>query len=182
MHIMVDLETLGLAAGNVVVSIGLCSFDENGDIYGEMDLRIDIADAQKCGLTIDASTVKWWMKQSHSAQRATFVDDEFALTLKGALYKTIDFFSATPGGIDGVWANSPSMDLVLLGHCFKLCGIPKPWIYKQERDCRTIFELTQIERTLPVIAHSALEDAKAQARDTARALRVLKGKIDAARI
>lgn len=117
MHVMIDIESLGTKPGAVVASIGAVVFQPTyrEPIGRSCSSTIDIADAQKHGLTIDADTVEWWMRQSDAARASTFKGEwhlDEALAHLSAFVDEARVFS-TEGSLR-IWAHSPSFDLALL--------------------------------------------------------------------
>ncbi len=67
-NIMLDLETMGNTPTSAIIAIGAVRFDKKikGKFYGVIDLESCLED----GLTVDASTIMWWMQQSDAARKA----------------------------------------------------------------------------------------------------------------
>ena len=69
MHIMIDIETLGLKPGSIIISIGMVWFNPvSGAILGEQYIAVDAEASERAGLTIGAGTFLWWMRQSDAAR------------------------------------------------------------------------------------------------------------------
>lgn len=158
-HILVDLETLGTRPGCIIASIGAVKFDLNG-IKGRFYERINIEEAQKERVTMDASTVKWWLKQSQEAREE--------LTNSGGLTtaKALSLFSCFVNDSDPcVWGNGASFDNALLSAAYLKLGIPQPWKFWNDRCYRTVKALhpdkPMQKRT--GTHHNALDDAISQA-------------------
>ncbi|MBB4235080.1 3'-5' exonuclease [Rhizobium esperanzae] len=167
--LMIDIETLGTEPGSVVLSIGAVTFDAETEEFGEeFYAAIDPQSAVDVGLTIDVSTLKWWMDQSEDARKAAFSGDRLIGWAIGAFGDYVRRVDASR-----VWAKPPSFDLVLLESAFRACRIPIPWHYKTPRDCRTLFELTNATQPDIGTAHNALDDAKSQALGVIDAYRIL---------
>lgn len=162
--VMLDLETLGRAPGCAIVAIGAVQFSIKDRKLGErFYMNIDAASCVKAGLTLDADTVMWWMRQSDAARSALTrnarpLDDaltEFAMWL-GAL-----------GEFDTrkVWGNGPSFDNAILAAAYRAAKIDTPWPFWGDRCFRTIKGLfpsvTMAERQ--GVHHHALDDAIHQA-------------------
>lgn len=166
MHIMIDIETLGTRPGSVIASIGAIAFNPlAGHIDdGGLSLSVDIADAQRCGLRIEAGTVAWWLRQSEGARAATFGRDQCSLA--GALTELCTYWRERNGQF--AWSHGAGFDLVLLESAYFACGLISPWLYDAVRDTRTIYALAEIKAKdyfeEGATAHSALDDARAQAR------------------
>ena len=70
---MIDIETLGRTSNAVIVQIAAVAFDPmTGETDGEFCINLDPVDCQKNGLTIDAETVLFWLKQSNEAKTKVF--------------------------------------------------------------------------------------------------------------
>jgi hypothetical protein len=169
---MIDIETLGTAPGSVILSIGAVTFDaESGELGEEFYVAIDPESAVKGGLTMDVSTLKWWMEQSQEARDAAFYG---FWSLKPAL----EFLTQYVRRVEAsrVWAKPPSFDLVLLEAAYRACAMGIPWHYKTPRDCRTLFDLTNATQPDVGTAHNALDDAKSQALGVIDAYRIMAGR------
>ena len=175
--LMIDLETLGIRPGSIIASIGAAEFDaETGEIGRLFSANVNLDSAERAGLTMDVSTVKWWMKQTDQARETTFTRGDKSIDL--ALLELSQFArSVSPSRI---WAHSPSFDLVLLEAAYRIIKLPFPLPFHQARDTRTIFDLAGIKPEKPGIAHNALDDATAQASAVIAAYRVLGKNVDRA--
>lgn len=171
MHdLMIDIETLGTEPGSVILSIGAVEFDASTGEFGkDFYVAIDAKSAVDAGLTLDVSTLKWWMAQSEEARRAAFAGD---WPIDDALRTFARIVQSTEA--KRIWAKPPSFDLVLLEAAFRACGTPVPWHYRSARDVRTLFDIADI-RQPPYVgtAHNALDDAKSQALGVIEAFRAL---------
>lgn len=167
--LMIDIETLGTAPGSVILSIGATAFDAETGEFGEyFYAAIDPQSAVASGLTLDVSTVKWWMEQSAEARADAFSGTRlFGLVLGefGDYVRRVD--------ASRVWAKPPSFDVVLLESAFRACSILIPWSYRTPRDCRTLFDITGAVQPEVGTAHNALDDAKSQALGVIDAYRIL---------
>lgn len=166
MDIMIDIETMGLRPGSVIASIGAQVFDlkkrelvSDGGFY----VVVDMADAQKQGLRIEAGTVAWWLRQSEAARQVLLVRGEWLST---ALAQLTNHFRGH--GCVNAWSHGAGFDLVLLDSAYYACGLEAPWKYPAARDTRTLYALAGInpkEFFDPnATAHNALDDARAQAK------------------
>lgn len=164
-RIMVDIETLGLEPGAVIVSIGAVVFDRHGTgerFYGS----IDCASCEAAGLHVDADTLEWWQDQPPEVQEQLDGGDPLADVLEA--------FAAFVDDAEELWANSPAFDCEHLEAAYGAVDIVEPWEYYQERDYRTLTHLPGVvELDEPATAHHALDDAVAQAETAAATLRWL---------
>lgn len=158
-NIMIDIETLGVRSSSVILSIGAVPFD-NDAVGAGFYRRVDIQSCLDVGLTVDASTIEWWMGQSDEA-RASF--DEKGVPLRTALAQLSELFDDD----ELVWANGVNFDLPILENAYHACGLTPPWKFCNTRDYRTVKNMFPKEllgslRIEPVVAHNALGDALAQ--------------------
>jgi len=156
--IMLDLETMGQRKDAAIIAIGAVKFGD-GKIYDEFYQIIDLQSSIDAGLSIDASTIMWWMKQSDAAR------NEFgraSASIDGVLQNFSDWI-----GDDSdpeIWGNGAAFDNVILANAYHKCGIKQPWKYWNDRCYRTIKAMVPkltLERT--GTHHNALDDAKHQA-------------------
>lgn len=163
---MIDIETLGTRPGSVIVSIGAVPFDPVAGTIGEggFHVHIDWADAQRCGLRIDAETVGWWLQQSDGARLSLMSID--AQSLASALADLATLWD-TNRAIHP-WSHGAGFDVVLLESAYFACGRKAPWQYNRVMDCRTIYALAGVKPKdffePGATVHNALDDARAQAR------------------
>lgn len=162
-EIMIDTETLGKRAGCVILSIGAVEFDKT-KIIKEFEVHIDTDDSVKRGLSIDVSTVMWWLEQDKTAQQALLARSN--MKVETALRAFNDAFNFKG---KKVWCNGASFDFPIMNAAYQAVGLEAPWDFWNEMDMRTI--KNAVGRTKwkdvsipPTIAHSALADAISQAK------------------
>lgn len=173
LHIMLDLETLGTSPTSVITSIGAVHFNENGAILDETFARnIDIESSVNAGLTIDTSTLKWWMTQDVTVRKSMFddvVDIHTALIDFSAYIRALRMqYDVLPDDVC-IWGNGAAFDNTILANAYNVCEIERPWKFWGDRCYRTLKSLypdldTQIEGP----AHIALNDAIHQANNAAK--------------
>jgi hypothetical protein len=177
-HIMVDLETMGTSPNAAIMSIGACVFDPHAVSLASLNYyqNIDLASCMKVGLTVDAGTIEFWMKQPDAAINALW-DDRWDITR--ALKDFSSWIGSTThsSGKDvRIWAHGSNFDIVVLESAYRACGLVQPWAYNAMRDDRTLFELAGVDLkdfscgTL----HNALDDARNQAMAVQESYRRLK--------
>ena len=162
---MVDIESLGLEPGAVILSIGAVHFDENG-IYedDEFYANIDLKSSMERGLQVEPDTLEWWLGQDEEAQ--TCLTD--GVPIFEALLDFKDFYDA-----EEIWANSPAMDCSLLEAAYDSINVQEPWEYHEERDHRTLEAIPGVTEPLiedEGVKHNALDDAKVQAQKASKML------------
>lgn len=130
-RVMVDIETLGINPGAVIVSIGAVTFD--GDKHETFYQSVSVQSATNAGLTVDGDTLEWWLGQDGDATEQ--------LTGGQPLGRALADFNAFVRGADELWANSPSFDLRIIEAAMDAVGIEPEWEFYQERDFRTLKNL-----------------------------------------
>lgn len=154
--IMIDIETLGVKPGCMILSIGATNGKD------DFHVRLNLDDQFDYGLIIEPRTVLWWLDQSKEAQES--------LT-KEQGYPIVEAFQHLARSFDWennrVWCNGASFDFPILKEAHAKVGMTLPWPYYNEMDFRTIKNLVPKDvfndlRAKPLIAHDGLEDARAQ--------------------
>lgn len=170
MHdLMIDLETMGTKPGSAIVSIGACFFDPTtGDIGPTFYDVVSMDSCQKIGMTLDAATMQWWMKQEDSAKKIFF---GFKRPITDVLVDFNDFCTNyVSERVLRPWGNGSSFDITLMETAMDMCGLKAPWNFWNVRDVRTVVELgrgisdAKNELTREGTYHNALDDAIFQAK------------------
>lgn len=160
-NIMLDIETLGIGADAVMLSLGAVKFNAEG-VYETFYANIDPQTCVAAGLKMDVPTVLWWMRRDEQA-RAVFTQP--AQSLSAALSDFINFcLSDAEAGTVKLWGNGASFDNVILSTAYRKLGIEQPWKFWNDRCYRTVKALRpdiKIERV--GVHHHALHDAESQA-------------------
>jgi len=161
-RVMVDIETLGLERDSAILSIGAVRFDT----AGIRDTFYEIIDQRTCtdaGLNVDLETLDWHLSQGTSNGRD--------LTDGRELDVALNYFAEWYGNADEIWANSPSFDCEALEYAGQQAGVEMPWHFSDERDMRTIKNLScAVDVEFEGTEHHALDDAKHQARVVSKTL------------
>jgi len=174
----IDIETLSLKPNATILSIGAVLFDP---LTGETGAELHIACASAQGRDVDTSVLDWWAAPKQKAAKA-----ELAAFLKREPYRLDLALEKLARFIERhqpkhIWGNSPSFDLAILADAYRQYGMPVPWPFWIERDCRTLLnacrQISGIDLKKQVetagTAHSALADAVYQARYVSAAHRLL---------
>jgi hypothetical protein len=171
MHVMIDIETMGVRHNAAVVAIGAVKFDPRGEPgqlgdaadpeYRDFYANVDLQSSLDAGLRVDGGTVMWWLKQSGQARDRLQDVSAPPASLQAALSELTIWFG--PERLP-TWGNGAAFDLVILRNAYLAHGANPPWRYTDERCYRTLrAELPEVAYLPPVLAHDALEDARAQA-------------------
>lgn len=154
-RVMVDIETLGLEPGAVILSLGAVRFDDHA-VHETFERNISLESCQEVGMEIDADTLEWWLGQDGDVQHVL----TGGKPLDQVLYEFNDWY----GDADEIWAFSPSFDCAHLSEAYDRVDRRQPWSYRDERDCRTLVELPgAVEVEQDGNEHDALDDARHQA-------------------
>jgi len=173
-HVMVDLETLGVAPGCKILSIGAVVMTPQGT--GREFYCATKRDSQnRFGLRELPSTIEWWAKQPAAAREAVFSSKE-AVAVEAALQRfsrwlvdvALDPMTGERRQVL-VWGNGAGFDQPILSAVYAAVGFVTPWKSYNERCYRTLKNLyPEVKFVEPSIKHHALEDAKAQAEHAIR--------------
>lgn len=167
--VVLDLETLGTAPGSVILSIGAVMVDERDTeltpAHPRFHQHIRVQDSVAAGLTMDPSTVLWWLGQSIEAREALRAGQVGAESLPSVLE---GFGAWVRNNADTrsvrVWGNGSDFDNTLLTEAYRAAAVPVPWKFWNNRCLRTLMaEHPEVARVKPALAHDALSDAEAQA-------------------
>ena len=162
MHYMIDLETMGTAPGSAIVAVGVVAFDAE-KIHDTFYETVSLESSVAWGLTVDASTVMWWMQQSDAARA------EILEPLSQSLHSTLDtmckWMRLPTDGISGVWGNGATFDNVLIRVAMEKTGVTPPWKFWQDKCYRTVKGAhPEIDIVKEGTAHKAIDDALSQAK------------------
>ena len=170
-NVMIDLETLGTAPGSVILSIGAVAFNEGQDegLWATFNSGpINVAMQRRFyGLSIDESTLAWWLNQDMAASQILRAALEDAATSPTkALGAFRDWF---PIGA-AVWGNGANFDGVLLRAMFTAAALACPWPYYDEQCYRTMKKQFSgvLTPKFQGVKHDALSDALHQTRHLQR--------------
>ena len=141
---MIDLETYSLANNPVVLQIGVTAFDPDLNRIADARLHVNI-DVQSCidaGLVWSQDTVDWWNgsagEKSPCAQAKAALTSPAPVPLSRALTLVRQYIETFSDEFNAeVWGNGISADIVWLKSAYDAAGMPAPWKFWNERDCRT---------------------------------------------
>jgi len=162
LHLMIDVETLGLSPRAPIVSLGAVLFDQEG--FYQTFYRA--AKPELGGpFEPDFDTVRWWMRQSDEA-RAVFQDPE--ATDVGTMLMRFSFWLEEHcfGKKYKVWAKPTHKDIPWLEHNLRTFGQDIPWSHRDVLDLQTAIHLLDPNGELQppdnTEHHNALADAQWQ--------------------
>lgn len=169
--VMLDLETLGVNPGCVILSIGAVRFD--ADKPGEWFYsRVDLRSSMEAGFRIEPDALMWWFRHGeaaleHSAAGGEKVFDTF--------FRFAKWLGAEPFE---VWGNGATFDNEILRWGCRRVGL-RVWERRRDRCYRTLCDpvgggiMRDYGELMPLIdppewwneapQHHALRDAACQA-------------------
>ena len=174
LHMMIDIETLGIRSNSIVLTLGGVKFNPfTDDISDEFYVKFDITEQENLNRHIDESTVKWWDDQDKAVRDEAFSPDG-RKTLEDGLFE----FNKWIGNSTELWSQGGTgFDIRIMENLYKDAGNPVPWPYWGVRDSRTIISLLPYDprKKLPESkeAHNALADCKMQAKAIQKAFELL---------
>lgn len=185
-NVMVDLETLSCDVDAVIVSIGAVAFDpDTGVLGGEFECLISIDDSVANGFKVCDETVEWWLDLPDVARKQ--------LNGHVGVEAVLVAFSEWLGGLCDrddlrLWGNGARFDLGKLEYHFKHFGMSEPWGHWNDECVRRQVRIGRKmdidpKKTLEFIGepHTALADAKHQARYVSVIEQCFNGVIEAAK-
>lgn len=129
---MIDLETLGVNPGCVILSIGAVRFDSGkpGDWFYR---RLDLRNALEKGFHIEADTLMWWFRHGESAI-------EHASLGGGYVFEVLTAFKEFIGsGKMEVWGHGSTFDNDILRMAYSRCHMQgECWERRADRCYRTL--------------------------------------------
>jgi len=163
-----DLETMGTNGTSAILSIGACAFNRNAEMFNPNEtaafyVNVDLDNCLKHGLTLDAPTIHWWMKQNKKARSA--FESPPPVGLKHAIKQYSDWVKDIGGRNIPCWTHA-TFDAPILGNACRAIqrNLNQITAYKMQRDIRTLNDLKgyyEVDRKGE--HHNALDDAVFQA-------------------
>lgn len=177
MHLMIDLETLGTDTNCVVTQLGYCLFEmQTGNVVFSDEIHLDPQEQLDLGRTVSWDTICWWNKQNSEAKENMFGEGGKRISLISAI-NSFEYnveHGAAFRELEGVWSHGLTFDVAIMSSLYELYGKKEPWKYNIPRDTRTIFALVpDMTMEKPLVPHSAMSDAIAQAHNVAKAMRYI---------
>lgn len=164
-HLMIDVETLGLAPGSVLCSIGWAAFDPDlaEPLIESGVIQIDPQSCLDEGLGVDWSTLAWWMEQPKRARQALILP---GMPLRAAL--TALALVVRRLRPERFWAKPAAFDFGVLRAAHAAVGMEEPWAHRETRCLKTLAEAMPVEKEFePEVPHDPEHDACAQAASAA---------------
>lgn len=175
--VMVDLETLGVVPGFVILSIGAIAFDEQGLCDDGDDGFYTVVHRPSCEeafLSINHETEEWWLRKHEDARQVLdqSMDPCASLALPVALAR-LNAYLGRFGGQQKVrvWGNGSDFDNAGLACAYDAVKVPLGWKFWNNRCYRTLKNLApEVEMDREGTYHNAIDDARSQAKHLIRIL------------
>lgn len=162
-QVMVDVESMGTKSHSALVSIGAVMFNLQDYAIGpQFHIAVHLASSVGFGMTMDPSTVMWWLRQGQAARDAILTN---LYSLDDALRQFDDWYRGNCEPKDTrTWGNSSRFDLGILETAHELTGIEVPWRWNLETCFRTVRSMNDHIVKYDVsekvgTAHHAVDDA-----------------------
>jgi hypothetical protein len=165
-HISLDIETLGVRPGSVVLSAAFVRFED----FASCSVNLNIHEQMALGCEVDPQTHSWWGTQPIEAWDAA---TQNPASLAVALPYFAQWLAWAGGGRPVmIWCHGASFDAPLLAELYRRAGIACPWKYNAIRDTRTLYDLAGVDlrEYSAGTAHVALDDALCQTKAAIEAL------------
>lgn len=166
---MVDLETLGITPGSIILSVGVAPFNTYMHRIKEFPSFYQTVSIESCKqegfLPEDKSTLEWWNKQKPEVKEEAFSG---TLPIRTVLLNLTEYLAHNNPNIEAniMWGNAASFDLKLLEAAYYICQLQVPWKFYNERCFRTLKNLFPYVKPVDSVGpkHNALADASNQAK------------------
>jgi hypothetical protein len=178
LHLMLDVETLGLGPTSALLQIGAVVFDmRTGREVDAFLVDIDPADCAKWGARPDEETAKW--RQERGGWKPAGTQHPVAIafsclldwlaprstTVTRIIPKNPDDFPWVKPPIVNVWACGTDFDIAILNWYARQLNTELPWQFWQVCDVRTVETLAKAsgwQRPTGAATHRADEDCSRQ--------------------
>lgn len=180
--VMLDLETMGVGNSPALVQIAAIAFNsKTGEELSKFDEKIDLASSMDAGLTITASTVKFWMCHPSVTQvtrdivmSETSDYHKQGQSLQGVLLKFSKWITSLPEETSlpkgNIWGNGSASDNVWVRSAYDATTLPAPFTFREDMCLRTLRTLTKRKGYVNNLEfegnqHDGLDDCRYQIAD-----------------
>ena len=170
LHMMVDIETMGVSVTAPILTIGACMFNpRDKDTEESLDdtfyIRASLESNMKTGRMPEPDTILWWLNQDKDARMELCQGEQ--TNLGTALFNFRKWVTSHDPKPTRAWAKAPDFDCSILRDAMESVNEIWPFHFASHRCVRTITDLAYPEGDSPMIgvgvAHNAMDDAKRQA-------------------
>lgn len=180
--IMLDLETLDVKPGAVILSIGAVAFGltDEGKTLVSPDCfyeRLDIDEQLAKGGTVSGNTLQWWFQQSDKARMAATASPNGAKFVLGRFNNWYLKFVRLTGHRPKIWGHGATFDLPILEAAMHRHDVQPVWDFRAGRDTRTLFDIAGKKMgdfgTVNQNEHDSLADALFQCDETGKCIKYI---------
>lgn len=166
MHIMLDLETMGVNADALITTISAVGFDLwTGQCFEEFEIALNWEEQIAKNAKMDASTVQWWLKQSKEAQEMMMLlPTQPVCTALTSFNAWIERICPNVKEVK-LWGNGVTFDNAILRNLYKRHNLDFVLPYYCDNDVRTLVTLKGInpkDYEFKGIKHRGIDDCKHQ--------------------
>jgi len=171
-HVVLDLETMGLNQDAAIMEIGLVIFNHLGEegkpnLIRDYSQAVDLTSSMYHGGTVSAENITWWMDSERTEARDAWLAAP-KLPITSALNEVAciirDQSVIDPKPL--IWGNGVNFDNAILKSAYERLDVKVPWGYRQDADFRTLKLLYKTRVPEPAFVgtpHIALDDARHEA-------------------
>lgn len=158
MHVMVDIETLGITPDACILTIAAQQFNPfEKRSYSELrSFYSRVSIESQPNRNVEEHTVEWWAKQSDKAKEEAFLNED-----RDSLPDALSQLSPLIWQSNFMWVNDPTFEINILENAYQSCAMQIPWEFYLVRDARTVYSLHPDLNKSPA-THHALEDCRRQ--------------------
>lgn len=168
--VMTDIETLGTNADSTIIQIAAIAFDiKTGEEIARFNKVADISKNER-PLNVSGSTLQWWTNvNAELFKELLHSGEDSSEDVLLHFYAWLKGLSDDPRNLY-LWGNGILFDNKMIQHQFESLGLTYPIFYRNDRDVRTIVELTSHKTGLSekalrdryydenLVAHNAFDD------------------------
>ena len=155
-YLMVDLETMGICATSIVLSVGAVIFDDEYNIIDKKLWVLDKKEQLKLGRTFNKETIKFWEEQPPEAKKQFITEHLYSLDEFRKDFTTF----VNNYNVRLVWSSAPNLDIGCIQTLFDIDnqGDHLPWRFDKIRDLRTIRDYLREYPKRNGVFHNAVDD------------------------
>ncbi len=154
---MIDIETLGICATSVVLSVGVVVFDDEYNIIDKKMYVLDKREQLEKGRTYNKDTIEFWNNQPVEAKKQFHTDHLYSIEeFKNDFNKFVRSYD-----IDLVWSTAPNLDIACIQTLLELDKNGDsviPWKFNKIRDVRTVRDYLKQYPKREGVYHDAIDD------------------------
>lgn len=171
-HIVLDLETMGVKQDAAIIEIGMVIFNHTGqegtaNLIEQWSSAVSLENSMLRGGTVSPKTIEWWMDTDRTEARDNWIASPkqgIHVALNAVAARILKYSAINP--LPLIWGNGVNFDNEILKSAYERLEIKVPWGYRQDADFRTLKLLYKDVVPEPAFVgtpHIALDDARHEA-------------------